>query len=113
MAKHLPGYLVGGWCQAAAMPIRIRPISGRVCGLELTDNSDHLPIADTTTLQAAGRDYTQGWSTFYTSNDNGEICLAVVFLREKKMFFVIGPLPAPIFPFCGSVCTPLASALSH
>lgn len=59
MARHLSGYLVWGRCQATAMPIRIRPISGHVCGLELTDDTDHPSITDTAALQAAGRDYTQ------------------------------------------------------
>lgn len=84
MARHLPGYPVGGRCQATDMPIRLRPISGRVCGLELTDNTDQLAITDTTTLQAAGMDYLQGWNTFNTCNDNGKSCLAVVFCTGKK-----------------------------
>lgn len=81
------------------MPIRIRPISGYVCGLELTNNTDHLSITRTTTVQTAGMDYTWGWNTFYTCNDNGESCLAVVLLRGKKGSFIIGPPPPPIFHF--------------
>lgn len=85
MARHLPWYLVKGWSHATAMPNRIGPISGCVCRLELTVDTDHLWITDTTILQAAGRDYTQGWSTFYTSNDNGE---SVVFCGKKAALYL-------------------------
>lgn len=77
---------VSGQYQATAMPIRIRPISGLVCWLELTDNMDHVSITQTTTLQLEGIIGRVG-THFTLDNDNGESCWVVLFFIfscEKK-----------------------------
>lgn len=76
-----PGNLSRVWCQTTN---RISPISGRICGLELLEDTDYHSITGNTTLQAAGRDYTQGRDTFYPPDDNGLSCLAVVFCGKEK-----------------------------
>ena len=87
---------VSGQYQATAMPIRIRPISGLVCGLELTDNTDHVSITQTTTLhleEIIGRVGTH----FTHDSDNGESCCVILFfiffLWEKRSSLLSDPIP--------------------
>lgn len=55
----LPGVAAG----PVPMPIRIRPLSGSVRGIEMTFNMFHVGITGT----AAERDYIQRWNRFNTS----------------------------------------------
>lgn len=102
-ARHFPGYLIPGAPPGHSCDQTHRTVTS--AGLNsLTMKTIPRSQAPPQLFKQLEEIKQRGWNTFYTSNDNGQSCLPVVFFfffvfSQKTGIFIIAPLPNPIFHF--------------